>query len=98
VDVVRVGVGAGEGVADDVEGVGDPLVVVVVYVDEELVVAVGGEGELEVGLTIAGFEAAGLLDAAPGLGEGVADAAGFVEVVCVVTDRVEQVVVQEALD
>jgi len=58
VDVEGVRIGPGERVADDVEGVGNALVIVNVHVDQELIVAVGGEGQLEVGLAVAGFEAA----------------------------------------
>ncbi len=92
-DVVGVGIGTGEGVADDVEGVREALVVGDVHIDEELIVGVGGEGELEVCLAFFGFEAAAGFDSAPGFGEGVADAGCFLEGVARVADQVEEVVV-----
>ena len=55
-----------------------------------MAVAIGGEGELEVGLAVSGFEAAISFDAAPGFGETVADAAGCVKDFVAVPHKIEE--------
>lgn len=76
--------------ADDVEGVGDSLLVVNVHINQKLAVAVGGESKLEVGLAVASFEAAISLDASPGFVEAVTDAASGVEDLPTVAYEIEE--------